>query len=198
MLPRSLDMLLNFLYFTDQVSDLGLFFIVYWINMFTFYTSPKKKREFMLVFLNGKMMLWSCSNPTACARHSWRKRNRLAHISIHWRCQYVLLNEKAGEIWRSLTSNSQYRRHWSINHPFTSVSPRQRLDSICDYPTQSIAKQLWGVFKKAALTASSEKKGDPLNSLVSLSYKQEHEQQLLQIIRFWRGGSRLPRQTLFQ
>lgn len=66
----------------------------------------------------------------------------------------------------------------SLHFSFT----RQHLDSISDYPTQSIAKQLWGVLKKAALTASSEEKGDPLNSLASLCYKQE---QLLQIIRFW-------------
>ena len=105
-----------------------------------------KTWEFILVFLNGKIMLWSCSKLIDCTRHNWRKCKRLAYISIHWHCQYVLMNEKAGEIWRSLTSNFQHWRDWSINLHFSFI--QQRLDYISDYPTQSVAEQLWGVFKR--------------------------------------------------
>lgn len=90
------DTLLNFLYFKDQVSDLGLFIFYYVLDQCALYQSTKTW-DFILVFLHGKLMLWSRLKPIARARHNWRKCNRLAYISIHWHCQYVLLNEKARE-----------------------------------------------------------------------------------------------------
>lgn len=68
----------------------------------------------------------------------------------------------------------------SLHFSFT----RQPLDSISDYPTQR-SKAAMGSFKAQRWLPAQkrEEKGDPLNSLASLCYKQEHEQ-LLQIIRF--------------
>ena len=82
----------------------------------------------------------------------------------------------------------------TINIPFTSHSSIEIQISDWLYPQHS--KAAFGLLTTQHRLPAQREKGDPLNCLASLCYKQEYEQ-LLQIIKFW-GGRCLPRQTLFQ
>lgn len=86
--------------------------------------------------------------------------------------------------WRRISVSVLTRLIHKYSLCFIVSSSRTEIQFLITLPTAQ--QSSFGVFKNAVLTASSKEKGDPLNCLASLCYKQEHEQ-LLQIIKFWGG-----------